>query len=209
MKVMRALPVTIQARRDWCTVSVFQRMAGGSFYVRWCDRGGRKREAVVRGSRDSGELREFAETLAALLTSAKPMPAWSLPHPSARISPTALELARSVPPRLDLSYREVGLNVYFVQAEWTLHVKVGVADNVRARVAQLQVGSPGPLRLIVSLRDRGFTIEREIHRHLQDDRHRGEWFNFSPAVEGVISLALRDPRAERGLPLLSTKEEVE
>lgn len=67
--------------------------------------------------------------------------------------------------------------IYFLRAGDTEFVKIGYADNVAKRIAELQTGCPHELVLIRSLagsqRDEGF-----FHSRYHERRIRGEWFLF-------------------------------
>jgi hypothetical protein len=69
--------------------------------------------------------------------------------------------------------------VYFIQCGD--YLKIGVANNARARMEDLQVGCPHDLALIGELPG-GETLETELHRRFQKFHHRGEWFRFEGAL---------------------------
>lgn len=70
--------------------------------------------------------------------------------------------------------------VYFIQAGYGA-IKVGMAKNPRQRLADMQVCTHKPLRLLAQFRmpDRqsARTLELELHRLFERERIRGEWFN--------------------------------
>lgn len=68
-------------------------------------------------------------------------------------------------------------------------VKVGRADDVAKRVAQLQTGNPHPLRLIYVLPGAG-GLEADLHLRFEDDHLRGEWFAPTTDLDFVRRLAL-------------------
>lgn len=68
--------------------------------------------------------------------------------------------------------------IYFIRAGEYGPVKIGVADDVRNRLRELQCANHEKLALI-----RNFAgdqpVERWLHRHFAAQRVRGEWFWFS------------------------------
>jgi len=67
--------------------------------------------------------------------------------------------------------------VYLVGSLQARPVKIGVARDVDARVAELQTGSPVPLHLIWKTRGGG-VLERDLHARFAPYRIHGEWFDF-------------------------------
>jgi hypothetical protein len=80
--------------------------------------------------------------------------------------------------------------VYVIQAIVGGPVKIGVAKNPLARLAQLQTGNPLPLRLLyVVPGDRW--LEAELHKRANiTSRTTGgtEWFNYCEALEPLLLL---------------------
>lgn len=73
--------------------------------------------------------------------------------------------------------------VYFIQAGRS--IKIGLATNVKARMAELQTGNHEELQLL------GFIpgdrcLERQLHRRFSEFRIRGEWFSDCDAIRGFI-----------------------
>jgi len=65
--------------------------------------------------------------------------------------------------------------VYFVQAETSKAIKIGVSWNPKRRLAELQNGHHEALSLIGEL-DGDSKLERELHRRFASSRMSGEWF---------------------------------
>jgi hypothetical protein len=66
--------------------------------------------------------------------------------------------------------------VYVIQGEPHSPVKIGLAKDVRTRIASLQTGNPTPLRLLYVLMG-GQDLEWELHRKFGQYRiPRSEWF---------------------------------
>lgn len=93
------------------------------------------------------------------------------------------------PPPL-LSWPILG-GVYFVAAGQ--QVKIGVAKNIRARLAGLQTSSPVPLRLL-AFAPGGLAEERAYHREFAAHRLLGEWFELAPAILWTIGVLRRNAR---------------
>lgn len=86
-----------------------------------------------------------------------------------------------------------GDHVYVVEGNGA--VKIGVTGDLQARMAQLQTGSPYPLRLAYSTPVWGDAYAVEAEAHAMLDRHRlaGEWFGVPAdvAVAAVNGAAYR------------------
>jgi len=86
-----------------------------------------------------------------------------------------------------------GDHVYIVEGNGA--VKIGVTGDLQARLAQLQTGSPYPLRLAYSTPVWGDAYAVEAEAHAMLDRHRlaGEWFGVPAdvAVAAVNGAAFR------------------
>ncbi len=68
--------------------------------------------------------------------------------------------------------------VYFIQAGEGGPVKIGTANDVSHRLAELQAGSAQLLSIIRTI-DGGRPLEGWLHRHFSHARIRSEWFAFS------------------------------
>lgn len=62
-----------------------------------------------------------------------------------------------------------------------LHVKIGVAKDVRKRLMNLQTGTSAQL-IIHALEPGSFDVEKARHRQFESDRRQGEWFACSPEL---------------------------
>lgn len=79
------------------------------------------------------------------------------------------------------------MSIYFVQGITGGPVKIGYAANVRARLADLQCGSPVRLRLLKVI-DGGVPEEQALHRRFAADRLHGEWFRPTPEMRDLIAV---------------------
>lgn len=69
--------------------------------------------------------------------------------------------------------------IYFIKAEETNKVKIGVATDVESRLASLQTSCPFKLKLEAKIQSEHPTLlERTLHYNLKDNRLQGEWFNL-------------------------------
>jgi len=76
-------------------------------------------------------------------------------------------------------------------------LKIGKANDVVMRIAQLQTGCPYQLQLIGMLKCKSEmharTIEQTAHRVFQRARKRGEWFEYSRHVHLAVMAVLESP----------------
>lgn len=72
--------------------------------------------------------------------------------------------------------------VYLLEGDG--YFKIGVADDVHARVKQLQTGNPHQIRVrkFFNVGDRvaALKVERKFHAALRKIRRSGEWFQIDP-----------------------------
>lgn len=74
---------------------------------------------------------------------------------------------------------------YIIRAGEDGPIKIGKAFNPEERLAELQTGAWQELSLLHVLPGYGAT-ETMLHRHLEDHRIRGEWFD-GPAIDGFLT----------------------
>jgi predicted GIY-YIG superfamily endonuclease len=77
--------------------------------------------------------------------------------------------------------RRMKHSVYFVQASGKrCAIKIGMARNVAARVAELQTANHETLSILVEIpcdsEKEAFDLEQRLHRLFRRHRIRGEWF---------------------------------
>lgn len=86
--------------------------------------------------------------------------------------------------------------VYFI-ADGHGYVKIGMANDIRARLDALQTANPHKLELYVGLKipngkmSEARKIEKQLHKMFEADRIRGEWFKMPN-----ITKYLKQPRIE-------------
>jgi hypothetical protein len=80
--------------------------------------------------------------------------------------------------------------VYFIKCG--PYLKVGATCDVAARLIDMKVGCPFDFELIGTIVG-GIPREREIHRALDQWRHRGEWFHHNDSVNAFIRGLLDGP----------------
>lgn len=100
---------------------------------------------------------------------------------------------RKIPKVLNITTKKTG-EVYFLEARELSRIKIGYANDSKARVSKIAGGQP-PCELTVygfipgTLKD-----ERRIHKQLSDHRIYGEWFNFNEEVRSVIDELINSQR---------------
>ncbi|MBT8458082.1 MAG: GIY-YIG nuclease family protein, partial [Boseongicola sp.] len=94
---------------------------------------------------------------------------------------------KSAPDALILPQRDLArTHVYFMQAGEGA-IKIGVSDDVWARMASLQTAQPEELKLIACLYCAPH-VERTLHRAFEAYSLRGEWFRPSDEIMHLVSL---------------------
>lgn len=103
-----------------------------------------------------------------------------------------------------------GSFIYFVQSGYTGAIKIGVANNVRMRICDLQVGNPMELKLLASIgpyqRGAALKLEGELHRKFKHKRVRGEWFHRTINLKSIEELEI-DVDVIFDCPLKNASEE--
>ena len=65
--------------------------------------------------------------------------------------------------------------LYFLQANRTGLVKIGVTDDFKKRYREIQLANADEIRLLGRVKG-GAMSEARLHREFADTRHHGEWF---------------------------------
>lgn len=115
--------------------------------------------------------------------------------------PTVMRVIGRTQPRAQI--REV----YFIRAKTLGHIKIGVSDNSRKRLALIQKHSPDELELlgVLECRNKG-ALEKQLHLRFAADRLHGEWFTPSPALMEIIQMAeWPEPQRRRIMKLWEEK----
>lgn len=74
-------------------------------------------------------------------------------------------------------------------------IKVGISNNVGARLSQLRTGAGAPVELLAAV-DGDNRIERALHNKLKQYRVDGEWFRDCPETRAAIQNSLNNfPKA--------------
>lgn len=99
------------------------------------------------------------------------------------------EVAEAVKARLD-QHDDLGEKptrwIYFIQGKDGGPVKIGVANDPKKRLADLQRTSPVDL-VIIGARPGDTFVERELHERFADFRLHGEWFEASPVILAEVT----------------------
>ena len=81
-------------------------------------------------------------------------------------------------------------NIYFIQSGKRGQIKIGVANDVPVRMAELQIGNPQELKLLASIPisslKKAGALEKSLHRRFSRQRIRGEWFHRSIRVKEAL-----------------------
>jgi hypothetical protein len=78
--------------------------------------------------------------------------------------------------------------VYFIEAQGTDLVKIGIAAKPSERLRELQTASPHRLAILATLPG-GKPQESLLHRQFAAQRAAGEWFHRSPELDALIARA--------------------
>lgn len=73
--------------------------------------------------------------------------------------------------------------VYFIQDSISGMIEIGASVDPKARLAMLQTGCPGELRIVKTATD---LDEREYHQRFAEYRVRGEWFKCEGELDVFI-----------------------
>jgi hypothetical protein len=65
-------------------------------------------------------------------------------------------------------------------------IKIGIANDLAARMRALRTASPDKLLVLFTIARGGKAMERELHQRFAADRAHGEWFRPSPALMAFI-----------------------
>jgi hypothetical protein len=79
-----------------------------------------------------------------------------------------------------------GTFIYFIEAVGQDRIKIGKADDPKARLRQLQTGSSVELRLLGATADQA-SREAEIHAAFAFERIHGEWFHATQRLREYIA----------------------
>ena len=77
------------------------------------------------------------------------------------------------------------MSVYFITCREVNAVKIGHSVEPHARLPEIQLGCPIPLKL-EGIMPGGHEDEQRLHKWFSDDRLRGEWFTLTPMLEELI-----------------------
>lgn len=73
--------------------------------------------------------------------------------------------------------------IYFIKTKKA--VKIGVSVDPEARLKELQVGNPFPLKIAATLPGH-FATEKELHSVFERFRLKGEWFRYDGHLRACI-----------------------
>ena len=80
------------------------------------------------------------------------------------------------------------MNVYFIHDENSNTVKIGKANDIVARLNDLQVGNSNELKIIKIIEciteEESYLIEKRLHEKYKHLHTRGEWFHYTSEFYG-------------------------
>ena len=80
--------------------------------------------------------------------------------------------------------------IYFILNYDSQAVKIGIAKNVKRRLASLQTSSPSELKLLGTMKTKSVNdakkIEKSLHTRFDENRIRGEWFKADTELLNYI-----------------------
>ena len=79
-------------------------------------------------------------------------------------------------------------SVYFIEAQGTDLVKIGIAAQPKERLRELQTASPHRLAILATMPG-GKPKESHLHRQFAAHRAAGEWFHRTPELDELIAKA--------------------
>ncbi|MGW7603188.1 GIY-YIG nuclease family protein [Streptomyces antimycoticus] len=96
--------------------------------------------------------------------------------------------------------------LYVIGSVADRRVKIGTSRDPEGRLAELQIGNPHPLRILITFAGGG-ALERLVHDRLHRFRACGEWFDFGEANPVImVEDAIRNLRESGFFP---SEEELE
>jgi hypothetical protein len=130
------------------------------------------RAVKLAGERDGDDLRDVIATVDALC--------------AGRLRPRTASLTSTGPlaeiSALPISSAPARPGVYFVRHGGNGPIKIGVAKNIRARLATLQIATPERLSFLGAMLGAGEHEEKQLHGRFAELRERGEWFRPAPEL---------------------------
>lgn len=96
------------------------------------------------------------------------------------------------------------MHVYFIEARYPNDphpfTKIGKARDPAARMAELQVGSVGRLKLLGTLRcdsdAAAFLLERRLHNLYERSHRRGEWYRLRKIDRAALLRVIQSGRMD-------------
>lgn len=92
--------------------------------------------------------------------------------------------------------------IYFIQAGVDGPIKIGVTNNVSARLATHQIGNHEELQVLCAIPSSGPGHERALHKSFARHHIRGEWFHPSPEILRIVETWVGSQRIPGNLTAL-------
>lgn len=86
------------------------------------------------------------------------------------------------------SFQQQGFKAYIYVIQCQGFVKIGIADNPKKRLSELQVGCPFKLELVRAFASRDpRRDEKSLHHSLGKHHERGEWFRLTDPLSQLLT----------------------
>ena len=76
--------------------------------------------------------------------------------------------------------------VYMIGNPGYPRFKIGMTSRLNQRLAEIQAACPLTLSVLRAAHNTFLELEPLLHRHFDDRRTHGEWFDFSSAQEAMV-----------------------
>lgn len=96
--------------------------------------------------------------------------------------------------------------VYFIRNTRTGSYKIGISENPKKRLSELQVANEDTLEIAATIANAGVEEEKLLHANWGYLRLRGEWFASDKALDGYVRFvkAIEEIRSTSGPESIST-----
>jgi hypothetical protein len=80
--------------------------------------------------------------------------------------------------------------LYLIQQKGSNYCKVGVSNNIKRRLENLQSGNPHKLYVVRYWKIKDRAIETLVHNVLAEYHVRLEWFDIPDVIKGITSIEI-------------------
>lgn len=97
--------------------------------------------------------------------------------------------------------------IYLIQSLENSYYKIGISNNPKRRIKELQTGNPSQLKLVETYQsEHAEKIERTLQRRYSYLRKEGEWFDMG--ISNEVSFLIECQKLEEILNLLEKNNNV-